>query len=134
VRQDGEVIPIALQSLSDGTAAITGAGRVSLAGGRRTHRGGRLCVAAGARPATLRFATEKLLRGESLFARLDYQVVRGSGVALVSGNTYRDVVTRFPLSTRRGQAYLNLGHRLRAELPPGSEVCLRSSNVGWIAP
>ncbi|HVI16737.1 MAG TPA: hypothetical protein VM712_00065, partial [Gaiellales bacterium] len=136
IRQDGEVIPIALQSLADGTDAITGAGRVTLTGGHRARRGRMPCArAAGPRPALLSFATEKLLRGESLFARVDYEVVRRSArPALVTANSYRGRAQPFPLDRPHGTAYLNLGHRLQAALPPGAEVCLRSSGVGWIAP
>jgi hypothetical protein len=135
VRQDGEVIPIALQSLANTPSSLTGAGRVALSGGTRTRRGGKPCARAGARPATIAFRTEKILRGESLFARLGYRVVRGGGAPMrVTGNTYRPGAVLLPLTRTHGQAYLNLGHRLRAELPPGSEVCLRSSQVGWIAP
>jgi hypothetical protein len=135
VRQDGEVIPMNLQGLSGGPTAISGAGAVTLHGGRRVRSGGRLCAVAGAAPATLDFAAETLLRGQSLFARVDYTVARRSRVpAAVSADSYRPTTLAVPLDRPRGQIYLNLGHRLRATLPAGTRVCVRSSTVGWIQP
>jgi hypothetical protein len=134
-RQDGNVIPIQLQGLATGPSSITGAGTVSLSGGRRVRRGGHPCAVAGSAPAALSFATETLLRGESLFARLDYRVLRqGSGPVLVTADSYRGRTQQFAIAATHGSAYLNLGHAMRATLPPGSELCLSGASVGWIAP
>jgi hypothetical protein len=136
VRQNGMVMPIQLQSLSGGRTAVTGAGVVSLRGGRRF--GGRgLCVAAGARAATLLFEPERLLRGQSLFGSVDYEMRRGGGrpLRVTAPDGYRAARRlELPLDRRRGRVYANLGHRFRAKLPPGTEACLRSSSVGWITP
>ena len=135
VRQNGAVMPIALQALATSRTSIADGGALSLAGGERTRRGGRPCVAAPDGPATISFEPEKLLRGQSLFGRLDYDVVRRSRApALLSANSYRGRIHRFALDSARGHAYLNLGHRLRVLIPRGAVVCARSSGVGWIAP
>jgi hypothetical protein len=135
IRQDGEVMPIALQALATGKGAIPGSGKVTLAGGERVAHGGQTCALARGRPATLGFDVETLLKGESLFGQLDYTVrSAGGSTALVTGNDYRGRPLRFPLARGRGTAFLDLGHTLSATLPPGTEVCFRAAGVGWIAP
>ena len=136
-RHNGQVIPIELQSLTGSDKrALTGAGAIELRSGRRTGGHGRLCAAAGAAPATIAFRSEELVEGQSLFGKVAYTVRRrGRGPALVTATDgYRTRPVRVPLDRRRGQLYLNLGHRLNATLPPGSELCVRSSSVGWITP
>jgi hypothetical protein len=49
-------------------------------------------------------------------------------------DAYRARPLRVPLDRGRGTLHLNVGQRLTATLPPGSEVCVRSSTVGWVMP
>jgi hypothetical protein len=135
-RQNGDVIPIALQALATDRAAVTGAGSVELRGGHRVERHGAACAATGAKPASLSFRTEELVEGQSLFGRLVYEVRRpGATPALVTATDgYRPRPLQVPLERGRGQLYVNLGHRLTAAIPPHAELCLRSTAVGWISP
>jgi hypothetical protein len=132
VHTDGRLTPIQLQAVSSGPTALTGAGAVARTGGSETRVHGRRCVSG---PATLTFVTEPDLKGESLFARVDYDVRRRSArPAVLTGDSYRARPEPLPLDRPRGTAYLDLGHALRAALPAGAEVCLRASEVGWLAP
>jgi hypothetical protein len=134
VHQNGELTPARVQGLATGARAIPDAGAVTLTGGERS-RSGRPCVSAAGGPAAIGFTTDPDFAGQSLFAELTYDVLRrGPRPALITGNTYRGGRVAVPLPRRRGRLVLNLGHRLRAELPPGTAVCMRSSAVGWIQP
>jgi hypothetical protein len=135
IHQDGRVTPAQVQGLATGPSSVAGAGEVRLEGGERFRRHGYPCVATHGAPAVISFATEPELAGQSLFAKLTYAVdKRGPRPAVITGNTYRGGRFPVPLDRRRGRLVLNLGHRLRAELPPGTSVCLRSSSVGWVMP
>jgi hypothetical protein len=135
VHQDGRVGPAAVQALAGGLRAIPDAGAVRLQGGERSSRGRRPCLAAVGGAATLSFAADREVEGQSLFALLAYDVRRpGDGPAVIGGDTYRGRRVTVPLRRGRGRLVLNLGHRLRVRLPRGSNVCLRSSAVGWISP
>jgi hypothetical protein len=135
VHQDGRVTPAAVQGLAGGPRAIPDAGAVDVEGGRRSSRGRWPCLTATGGAATIAFAADEVLKGQSLFAELAYDVRRaGAGPAVISGDTYRGRRVTVPLRRGRGRLVVNLGHRLRARLPRGGSVCLRSSVVGWISP
>ena len=133
VRQNGEVMPIALQALSGGKRAVSGAGEVKVTRGRSEPGP---CVSGGPGGAELRFASDKLLRGQSLFAKVAFEVRRGGArpAVVTAPDAYRGRPLRVPLDRPRGTVHLNVGQRMTATLPPGAEVCLRSSTVGWITP
>jgi len=59
---------------------------------------------------------------------------RSSRPALLTADSYRGRPEPLPLDRRHGSAYLDLGHLLRVTLPAGATVCLRGSQVGWLAP
>jgi len=129
---DGRLTPIALQVVASGPTALTGAGAVSRTGGVLTRKAGRRCLTG---PAVIAFTAEPDLRGESLFARVAYDVERRSNrPALLTADSYRGRPEPLRLDRPRGTAYLDLGHLLRVALPAGAEVCLRASEVGWLAP
>jgi hypothetical protein len=86
-------------------------------------------------PAAITFTAEPDLRGESLFARVAYDVEqRSNRPALLTADSYRARPEPLRLDRPHGEAYLDLGHLLRVALPTGAEVCLRASDVGWLAP
>ncbi len=129
---DGRLTPIQLQPVASGPTALTGAGAVTRSGGVLTRERGRRCLAG---PATIAFTTEPDLKGESLFARVDYDVVRRSArPAVLTADSYRPRPQPLPLDRPRGSVYLDLGHLLHVALPAGSKVCLRGSLVGWLVP
>jgi hypothetical protein len=132
VHADGRLTPIQLQAVASGPTALTGAGAITRSGGVLTREHGRRCMAG---PATVAFTTERDLRGESLFGRVDYDVVRRSPhPAMLTADSYRARPEPLPLDRAHGVAYLDLGHLLHVALPAGSKVCLRASEVGWLMP
>ena len=132
VHIDGRLTPIGIQPVASGPTALTGAGAVSHAGGVIGRRGGRRCMTG---PGAVAFTTEPDLKGESLFARVDYQVVRPSRQpALLRADSYRPRAVPLPLAAGPRAVYLDLGHELRVTLPPHATVCLRGSDVGWLNP
>ena len=119
VHIDGRLTPMQLQSVANGPAAITGAGRVKLLDGKADGH----CVTG---PAHIAFGPEAELKGQSLVARVRYT----GGPAVLTADSYRG--RPVPVA-RGGTFYVNLGHDLRLTVPRG-KACLLGSDVGWLAP
>jgi hypothetical protein len=132
VGDDGHVAPARLQPLVAGQDALSGSGRLHVAGGRAELGGGHACAAATSGDATVRFRTKRILAGQSLYALVSYRVERPSARSgwILSGAPSRP--GRIALDAPRGHELVNLGRPLRAELPKGTRVCLRSLAVGWL--
>ena len=135
IHQNGQITPAQVQALATGPHAIPDAGAVRLQGGVAWRRAGWPCVSTPRGPAAISFSTQRFFRGQSLFAKLRFDVRRPvSRPAVITGNTYRGGEVPLPLDARHGRAVLNLGHQLRVVLPRGTSVCLTYSGVGWISP
>jgi hypothetical protein len=125
VGDDGHVGAAVLQPLVSGDDALSGSGRVRLVSGRANGR----CLAG---DAELRFDTKKMLAGQSLYALVSYEV---PGRAPAPGRIWSvgpAHAGRVALDRPRGTEFVNLGRPLRAALPAGARVCMRSVAVGWL--
>lgn len=119
VGDDGHVGPARLQPLNTGPRALATTGTLTLLRGRAR----KLCVAGG---GELEYRSTKLLRGQSLYARIAYEVPRPSAEP-------GSIEARpLPLDRPRGHQLVNLGRTLRLALPPGSRACVREVTVGWL--
>jgi hypothetical protein len=119
VGDDGHVGRAWLQPLSTGPHALATTGAVTLVSGRAR----RLCIAGG---GELRYSSKRLLAGQSLYARIAYDVRRPS-------SRPGSIAERpLPLDAPRGSQLVNLGRPLRLALPPGTRACVRSIAVGWL--
>ncbi|HEX8074932.1 MAG TPA: hypothetical protein VF545_08120, partial [Thermoleophilaceae bacterium] len=78
VRDDGRIRPARLQTLTSGPVAIAGTGSLRLVSGRRGGSGRRPCLVADGTRADVAFASRRLYAGQSLYARLTYDVRRAS--------------------------------------------------------
>jgi hypothetical protein len=125
VGDDGHLGPAMLQPLVSGPSALSGVGRLHLAGGRvRSSR----CASG----ADLRFESKPELAGQSLYALVSYDVERPAARpgTIVSGPPSRP--GSLPLGAARGEELVNLGRSVRVSLPDAARACVRSVAVGWL--
>lgn len=119
VGDDGHVGPARLQPLSTGPDALATTGSLTLLKGRAK----RMCVAGG---GEVEYRSAKLYRGQSLYARIAYEVPRPSAEP-------GSIAARpLPLDRPAGHQLVNLGRTLRLALPPGARACVRGITVGWL--